>query len=72
MTGEFLLFLKVLGEFTAKKGMCPVSVFMAVVEALARTEHYSVIPEVSSGSVYMIQYNTLFNVVNTLSENAIS
>jgi hypothetical protein len=38
---------QVVAEFTAKKGMCPVGVTMAIVEALARAKHHTFIPEVT-------------------------
>ncbi|CAB3985562.1 Leucine-rich PPR motif-containing, mitochondrial [Paramuricea clavata] len=37
---------KVVAELTAKKGMCPVGVTMAIVEALARAKHHTFIPEI--------------------------
>ena len=59
---------KVVAEFTAKKGMCPVGVPMAIVEALARANHYSLIPEVlQEVSINQSVFNSeLINVLKNL------
>ncbi|XP_046859634.1 leucine-rich PPR motif-containing protein, mitochondrial-like [Xenia sp. Carnegie-2017] len=67
-TGDLDNVKKVLDEFISLKGMCPAGMSIAIIEALARAEHYLLIPQIMkeiSVNHYVLN-SELVNVIKNL------